>query len=949
VQKAQDRGKELAFPLVAQAQRYPRRKIMNRTIPNAEGLQRIKFSRPRRRSDLVPRPRLLECLNAGLSSNLTLLCAPAGFGKTTLLVEWLETTQYQSAWLTLERGDNEISAFVHALVSTLRTVFPNACPATASLLQGPQFPPPDRVASLLLNDLADLSIDTVLVLDEYHVINNISIHHLLELLINQLPPQIHLLLATRADPPFPLAIWRAQGRLNELRSVDLRFTLQETRHFLTGVLGYDLACEAAEKLEERTEGWIAMLRLAAFSLRSISDHTAFIEHLNSYPDDSMSSYMVQEVLDQQAPAVQELLVRTSFLKLFSAELCAITIDSDVSPIDVQATLNWLENANVFLVSLDDHHEWYSYHHLFRPLLQQRLRERVSREEVAALHQRAIAWYSDRGLIDQALDQAITAGEAHVATQLVEAQFFRAFEQEQLVQVERWLRLLPEEQVQNSPILLVAKVWVLQARGQLKDLPHLLWVARRLLGNNGNKMKDLDDTSAKLLYAFIGIAWSHVQFFTGQIQVSLKSARSAIEWLPPGEEHIMSSIALLYLALSNQAIGRGDVALSALRLALREQATRPTTAARLLFAQALVYLAAGKLPQVEETARHLLQFTSNAHLLLSQNFAHWLLGVVHYEWNNLEAAIYHFSEVIASRHHAHFWAVRDAMCGLALAYQAQGLSNQAQDTTRTLLEWVQEQHNIQELLTAHAYQGQLALLQGEVESAEQWIEMAGDQVIQGPMIFIEEVSITRAWMLLAKGDEASVVQGQALLTRLLQHTETIHCRRKTIQILALQALACDQQGQTREALERLELALVLGRQGGFIRTFADLPSLVKLLQELRKSRKIHQEVDRKLDTYLRDILVAMRSMGVQTIAHEELMRQEGLEALTSRELQILGLLDKGFTNKEIAHELVVTPGTVKVHTHSIYRKLSVSNRRAAVTLAKALGLLATDLQTYRPID
>jgi LuxR family maltose regulon positive regulatory protein len=913
---------------------------MDRTIPNAEGLQRIKFSRPRRRSDLVPRPRLIECLNAGLSSNLTLLCAPAGFGKTTLLVEWLEMTKYQSAWLTLEHSDNEISAFVHALTSTLRTVFPDACPATVSLLQARQFPPPDRVAFLLLNDLADLSVDMVLVLDEYHVINNSSIHRLLELLISQLPPQVHLLLATRVDPPFPLAIWRAQGRLNELRSVDLRFTLQETQYFLTGVLGYDLASEAAERLEERTEGWIAMLRLAAFSLHSISDHKVFIEHLNSYPDDSMSSYIVQEVLDQQSPAVQELLVRTSFLKQFSAELCAITIDSDVSPTDVQATLNWLEHANVFLVSLDEHHEWYRYHHLFKPLLQQRLRERVSREEVAVLHQRAIAWYSEQGLIDQAIDQAIAAGYAKVATQLVESQFFRAFEQEQLVQMEHWLRLLPEEQIQNSPILLIAKVWILQARGQLKDLPHLLRAAEQLLGNNGNKGNDHDDKSTKLLYAFIEIAWSHFQFFTGQMQASLKSARSAIEWLPPGEEHIMS-VALLYLALSNQAAGRGDVALGALQQALREQAARPTTSARLLFAQALVYLAAGKLPQVEETARRLLQFTSNAHLLLSQNYAHWLLGVVQYEWNNLDAAIYHFSEVIASRPHAHFWAVSDAMCGLALAYQAQGLSTLAQDTIRTLLEWVQGQYNIWELMMAYASQGRLALLQGEVESAEQWIEMAGDQAVQGPMIFFEDAPITRAWMLLAKDDEASVVQGQALLTQLLQHTETIHCRRKTIQILALQALACDQQGQMREALERLELALVLGRQGGFIRTFADLPPLAKLLQELRKSRKAHQEVDSKLDTYLRDMLVAMRSMGVQTIVHEELMRQEGLEALTSRELQILGLLDKGCTNKEIARELVVTPGTVKVHTHSIYRKLSVSNRRTAVTLSKALGLLATD--------
>ena len=243
------------------------------------------------------------------------------------------------------------------------------------------------------------------------------------------------------------------------------------------------------------------------------------------------------------------------------------------------------------------------------------------------------------------------------------------------------------------------------------------------------------------------------------------------------------------------------------------------------------------------------------------------------------------------------------------------------------------------MTAYAFCGRLALLQNEVEEASQWLEMAGKQEVQGPMSFLEDPPITTARLLLARGDEVSVAHAQALLTHLLQHVESIHSTRKTIQVLALQAWAYDLQGRVTEALEGLERALTLAHAGGFIRTFADLPPLAKVLHELRKRRKTHQEVDKKLDAYLQRILAAMSHPDTKAVSMEALLRQEGLEPLTDRELGILRLLDKELTNKEIARELVVTPGTVKVHTNNVYRKLSVNNRHAAVTLAKALGLLA----------
>ncbi len=944
------------------------------TAGSPSSLIQTKLYRPRSGGDVIPRPHLFESLNAGLRGKVTLVCAPAGFGKTTLLAEWVQTSERPTAWLSLDENDNELAVFVHSLTAALQSVFPDAFQDMASLFKAPQFPPPGHVATLLINEFptqslsprqgdrglpapqagfqpsrqgtTDVPEEIILVLDNYHLIHTYEVHSLLETLIEHLPAQLHLVLASRSDPPLPLARWLAQGHVKEMRHADLRFTLEETEAFLTRVLGSVAAHEAAGALEEWTEGWIAVLRQAALSLRNTADHAVFMERLGSYPARSISMYLVEEILSQQTPAVQELLERLSILEQFCAGVCAATLGGNASHEQVQATLNWLEHSNLLLVPLDERQGWYRFHHLFQQLLQQRLQARISQEDIAMLHRRASAWYltdapqaSGQGLIEEAIQHALAAGDGSDATKLVEAHLHWTFEQEQWVQLERWLRLLPEELIQSSPALLVARAWIMQARGQLTDFPRLLTTAEGLLSTSGSSTPDLEDLQSRILHALIAVCWSDFQYFTGQAQASLESAQSALRWVAPGEGFV-ASLAFFFLALSNQATGHEDVALVALNQVLRNQLTNRHDTARLLFAQALVYLAAGKLPQVENAARHLLGLAQEADLVLSQNWAHWLLGVVHYEWNKLDAAVYHFSAVIANQNHAHFWAVRDAMCGLALSYQAQGLGTQAQETARTLLAWVQEQHNMRELMTAYAFCGQLALLQDEVEAAEQWLEMAGEQEVLGPMLFFKDPPITQARLLLAKGDEPSVAQGQALLSQLLQHVETMHSTRKTIKVLALQAWAYDLQGCETEALEAFERALVLARPGRFIRTFADLPPLLRVLGELRKRRKTRQAVDNKLDAYLSHCLAAMSPTPAQAVSTGELMRQEGLEPLTERELQILRLLEKDLTNREIARELVVTHGTVKLHTKHVYRKLSVNNRRAAVALARELGLLAT---------
>jgi LuxR family maltose regulon positive regulatory protein len=819
----------------------------------------------------------MQRLTAALEGRVTLVCAPAGFGKTTLVADWVQTIGHPTAWLSLDDGDNEFVAFVSSLVAALRTAFPDELGATSGLLSAPHFPhlpPPYRVATLVVNELAVLPEEIVLVLDDYHHIRHADVHTLLEALISHLPPQVHVVLLTRSDPPLPIATWMAKGYLQKVSHADLRFSLLETRSFLSRMLGGELANATAAELAERTEGWIAVLRLAALSLRGTRDTASFLERLRQCTDQTVSRYLLEEVLHQQTPTVQRVLEQISILEQCCTELCVAISGETLTREQVQTTLDWVLQSHLFLQPIDNQQGWYRFHHLFAGLLHQRLREHSSAEELATLHRRASTWYAIQGLIDEAIRHALLAGDGPAASQLVETHFHWAFEQEGWIQMERWLSALPEEQVKSSPCLLLARAWIMQTHGRLADLPPLLASVERLAAMSSSDKPDQADALYRLLHTVIAVCWCQIQYFTGQMQESLESAERALRWNPPGEEYL-ASLATMYLALSQQATGQEVVALVTLHEALLDHATQPGGTARLLFSQAMVYLSAGKLHQVEHIAQYMLRLAQQADLAFSHAWAHWLLGVVQYEWNNLDEAIDHFLVVVNNRYLAHSWTVQEALYGLALAYQAKEQDGEAQKTTRDLLDYVQEQHSQRDLLVAYAFCGQLTLLQGEVQAAELWLAVTGErEELGGPMTSLEVPPITRAWLLLAKGGETNVARAFALLTRLEQYTSAIHSTRKTIQVLALQAWASALLGHDSEALDALERALVLARTGGFIRIFADLGALFPVLQKLRARHRNPHAVD-QMDSYLKRVLLAMDPVVARAALREELLRQEGL--------------------------------------------------------------------------
>ena len=393
---------------------------------------------PRVTGDLINRHHLIERLNRGLDRGLTLICAPAGFGKTTLACMWLQDCARPAAWLSLDENDSDLRVFLSYLVAAIQTVFPDACPTTLGFLRAPQLPPLDLVATTLVNDIADLPESFILTLDDYHAIQDNTMHELVATLIGKLPRNAHLVLASRVDPPWPLASLRAGRQMMELRADDLRFTLDEAQVFLERVVGVKLTIETVATLEGRTEGWIAALRLAALSMRGETDHAAFVQSFKGTHRD-MTDYLTTEVLSQQPQPIQDFLLRTSILDRFCAPLCDAILDDRRSAIDEepsssliglsssvagpsspsQAILDELDQANLFLVPLDHERRWYRYHHLFQDLLRRRLQAQMNAEELASLHSRASAWLRDNGLIEEALRHAMAAGDLEGAAQLVE--------------------------------------------------------------------------------------------------------------------------------------------------------------------------------------------------------------------------------------------------------------------------------------------------------------------------------------------------------------------------------------------------------------------------------------------------------------------------------------------------------------------------------------------------
>lgn len=892
---------------------------------------------PPPRPNAVLRADLIARLNAGLHGKLTLISAPAGFGKTSLVSAWVAGCGRPAAWLSLDEGDNEPARFLLYLVAALQTIAPMMGAGALASLHSPQPPPIEELLPQLLNELAALPQPAVLVLDDYHLLDAKPIDQALAFLVERLPPQLHLVIVTREDPPLPLARLRARGQLAELRVSDLRFTASEAAEFLNRAMGLRLSAEQIAALEERTEGWIAGLQLAALSLQGRQDVQGFIRAFagdNRYIVD----YLVDEVLQRQPEAIRRFLLQTSILERLSGSLC----DAVTGQEGGGARLETLHHGNFFLVPLDERRHWYRYHHLFADVLRAHLGAEQP-DLVATLHRRASAWYEQHGSPNDAIRHALAGEDFERAAGLIELTIPAIRKSRQEATLLGWLKALPDEVISYRPVLSAVFAHVILASGKLEGVEERLLAAERWLEapSAAGEPVVVDEAAFRALPGAIAVARAGLSLAQGDVAATVTYAQRVLD-LVPEDDHTSRGGAAGFLGLAHWAGGELDAAHRwyAQGMAHLQKAGNIADALNGTVTLAAIRIAQGRLHEAMRTYERALQLANSQGEPVPRGTADIYVGMseLQRERDDLQAARQRLMRSKALGEHAGFAQNRYRW------YRAMARIREAEGDLSGAIDLLDEAQRLYmsdfspNVRPIAALKARVWLAQGELGKALDWARRQGLSA-QDELSYVREFEhITLARVLLARAqrDPAghSTSEALGLLQRLLGAAEAGERIGSVIEILVLLALAHQAKGDIPAALAALTRALRLAEPEGYVRLFADEgPAIVPLLREAAARRV--------LPDYTRTLLTACGAEqpgAGQASLPSSTAAQPLVEPLSQRELAVLRLLQTELSGPEIARELVIGLSTVRTYTKSIYGKLNVTNRRAAVRRAAELGLI-----------
>jgi LuxR family transcriptional regulator, maltose regulon positive regulatory protein len=919
----------------------PTRTLSTAAPSERDVLLATKLHIPRPRPGFLARPRLTQRLTEGMARELVLVCTPAGFGKTTLLADWARGGQWPVAWLSLDEGDNDPVRFWRHVTVALDGVLEGVASRVRALLASLQSASCQMVAATLVNELADSSGEVVLVLDDYHLVRAPAVHRSVGFLLEHLPPSLRLVIASRSDPPLPLARLRARGQLTELRAVDLRFTPEEAADLLRTVTGSELPEAAVAALGDRTEGWAAGLQLAALSLLGHPDTAAFVEEFSG-SHRYVLDYLAEEVLDRQPEPLRDFLLETSALERLSGPLC----DAVTGRSDSQALLEQLERSNLFLVPLDEVRGWWRYHHLFADLLHARLAQERP-ERVPELHRAAAAWSERHGLVDDAIRHALAAGDAAWAARLVERHFDALLRRNEDATLQRWLREIPVEVVRSRPRLCLAQaLWALIG-GRLEAVEPLLADAELALAATADEHYEPSVGRATSLVANAPAAIDALRAglarFHGDAERTTAFCQQALAKLTDADRTLRALVDW-YLTVADWLRGRVVEAEQALAgLVAEQRAAGERYFALRCYDLGRVQRARGCLGAALNTYRQALDGCSDAgRPLPPAGMAHVGMAWVLYERGELDSALDHATEGVAlCRQLAYPVPLLAGLAILARIRQARGDAPGALESI-TEAERVEFSPAVVSLFNpVPAQRARLALSHGEVGEAARWVEERGLEPDDEPSYPREREYLVLARVLLA---EHAPGRALPLLERL--HAQAVaHGRTgSVIEVRALQALARAAAGDEPAALAALAEALTLAAPEGCLRVFVDEGApMARLLGRLVTTPATTQAmaVARVPPAFLDRLLEAFEQAGQAVLPRS---RRGGavvpglVAPLSAREVEVLGLLAAGKSNQAIAEDLVITLDTVKRHVTHILDKLDAANRTQAVTRARELGLL-----------
>lgn len=891
---------------------------------------------------MVARPRLVERLNQGIERKLTLVSAQAGFGKSTLLAEWLAASEIgnrAAAWVSLEETDNDPALFWAYVIAALRKIHPGAGRNALTLVQAPQPPPIEAILTVLINEIDANEDDFALILDDFHVIDAQPIHDGVAFLLDHLPLRMHLVIASRSDPPLPLPRLRARGDVVEVRAAELRFTPVEAASFLTDAMRLDLSAGDVAALERRTEGWIAGLQLAALSMQGRADRSGFVRAFAG-DDRYIVDYLAEEVLQRQPEAVRTFLRQTAVLDRLSGPLCDAVTGRD----DGNELLQTLERGNLFVVPLDDKRQWYRYHHLFAEVLRARSLEEP--EQVAARHRRASEWFEANGLRSDAIRHALAAGDFGRAANFVEVAAMGMLGSSQEGTLHGWLTALPNEVVRLRPVLSVYYAFAILGRGSFEAAEARLRDAERWLNApsipSGRpsppcEMVVADEAGFRSLPGTIAIARAYQAGARGDVPGAVEHARRALDLLPE-DDLTWSGAAASILGIAYWSSGELEAAYRHFADGMARQKAAGNVQFLIIGTHILadIRIAQGRLHDAVRI------YERSVRLATEQGDPTWGtvdlyvgLAALHRERDDLDAATRFLLQSKALGEHAglpdtrHRWYVVMALVKEALGDLdgAFGLLDEAER------QYVQSPEP--DVRPAAALKARAWVAQGRLGEALGWVRARGLSAADDLSYVREFEHVTLARVRIAQSllerDDRAMREAFALLERLLDAAEAGGRMGSVIEILVAQALAQEAWGDIPRALGPLQRALTLAEPEGYVRIFVDEGEPMRTL--LR-----HAVAGGIGGAYSRRLLAAFVKPALPVATLASTAAADLAEPVTTREIEILRLIAAGMRNQEIADQLFISLPTVKRHIANAYGKLGVGHRTEAVARATELKLL-----------
>ena len=865
------------------------------------------------------RPRLIKCFKQGLERKLTLISAPAGFGKTTLLSECAYKCGRPVVWISLDEGDNEKTRFLSYFISALRGVSGDFGDSVREMLHASQPAGTEILLSGLINEIVEIHQPFVIVLDDYHVITNPEIDEILTFMVENQPVEMHLVVSSRADPPWPLARWRARREMIEMRTQDLRFGPEEAADLLNGVMKLGLSDDDVERLEARTEGWIAGLLMAAISLQGRQDPSGFIrafEGSHRYIFD----YLVEEVFKQLSPDIQDFLLKTSILDRMCASLCNCILEKKNS----QHILAQLEQMNLFVVALDDQRGWYRYHHLFSDLLRIRMYQ-LHPDIVDSLHEMASQWYEKNGILDEAMRHAMEIENDGMAAELIERHSLMLAYHGDLNTAESWLDRLPYEMVKTRPWLCLARAWVAGFGGNQESNSEWLQAAERALTTL---------PADERLSGHLAAAHAYNALNRDEVQLAIHLAHQALNMLP-AKDQMMLSLATMLLAMALRMKGELGEATKAFNeaVAMSKKAGDIYLTVDVLWERSLLEFIQGNLAKVMASCQEALVLTADfaqqsGRQLFITGYIYERMSAVHLERYDLEAARQYAQESVTF---ARQWGQKDALLwaefSLTRVLIASGEEARALENIRRIEEIAREMGGWY-LLSMKVLEAQIRLQYGEKISSVEWVHESGLQFEEKPSHHNIEPYFIYVKTLISENrcDEAKYI-----LARILEVTKVGQNTYYEMRVYIFQALLYQTKGELQKALHVLEDALMLAKPDGYVYPFIRAGFEMKKL--LMKTVATGNERE-----YAQKLMSVMRSNVPGEITSIKIDQSILVDSLTEREQEVLRLLSTDITIPNIADELVITTGTLRTHIKRIYNKLDAHSRFEAVTRAQDLGLL-----------